>query len=361
MKIVIATPLYPPEIGGPATDAGSLVAYMRKQGIETDVCRFGDVRHLPKLLRHIAYGFQLAGKVKSAQCIVAFDTVSVGLPSVIISLLTRTPLVVRVPGDYAWEQGTQRFDVTDSIETFQHTQYGFRVELLRSIQKFVVRNAALSIAPSDYFKNIMSGWGIKPERLIRIYLGLNFDAPAHISNNVQDGKILFSLGRLVPWKGFHILIELMSELPGWKLLIAGDGPLQETLHEHAKTLGVLSRITFTGTLSKPQILDWFRRANAFVLNTSFESFSFQIIEAMASGTPVITTNIGSIPELIENGVEGILCSPNDKKAFRDAILSIETEPALWKKRTSAAVKKAQKFTIDNSMQLFLNALKTICD
>ena len=196
MKIIIATPLYPPEIGGPATDSASLVASVRTQGIETVVCPFSRVRHLPKVIRHLVYGLYLVRAMHGADGVVVFDTVSVGLPGLWSTRLMRVPLIVRVPGDYAWEQSVQRFGVTDSIDVFQEKQYGFRVELLRSFQRFVVRSAALSIAPSDYFKNLMSGWGMKPERLTRIYLGVDFDKPAEAPQALPEGKIFFHSGGL---------------------------------------------------------------------------------------------------------------------------------------------------------------------
>jgi glycosyltransferase involved in cell wall biosynthesis len=297
---------------------------------------------------------------RGARCIVVFDTVSVGVPSAVVARIMTIPLIVRLPGDYAWEQSVQRFGVTDSIDAFQHKRYGFRVEALRSLQRFVVRSAALSVAPSDYFKSIASGWGVKPERLTRIYLGLDFNESSEVPHNVPEGKILFSLGRLVPWKGFSLLIDLLSELTHWHLIIAGDGPLRTALYEQACALGVEKRITFTGALPHAQVLGWYRRADAFALNTSFESFSFQIVEAMKAGVPVITTTVGNIPELIDNGVEGVLCAPDDEESFRNAIVSTETEQALWEKRTMMAAKKAEQFTLSASLEAFEKVLKTIC-
>ena len=157
-----------------------------------------------------------------------------------------------------------------------------------------------------------------------------------------------------------MLLDLLPELPGWHVVITGDGPLREALHAQARALGVEGSVTFTGALPYAQVLGWYRQADAFVLNTSFESFSFQIVEAMASGVPVITTAVGNIPELIENGIEGVLCAPNDLEAFRNAIVSVETESVLWEKRTMAAVKKARRFSIAASMQLFVKTLKTVC-
>jgi glycosyltransferase involved in cell wall biosynthesis len=81
---------------------------------------------------------------------------------------------------------------------------------------------------------------------------------------------------------------------------------------------------------------------------------------MKAGVPIITTTVGNIPELIDNGVEGILCAPNDKESFRNAIVSTGTERELWEKRTAAAIEKAEQFTLSASLEAFEKVLKDIC-
>jgi glycosyltransferase involved in cell wall biosynthesis len=287
------------------------------------------------------------------------DTFSVCLPAALVARVTRKCFVVRVPGDFVWEQAVQRFGVTDTIEVFQQKRYGFSVEILRTLQRFAVRQANLVVACSDFLKDIVATWGIAPGRLTRIYLGLDFDDMVKAPQNVPEGNIIFSVGRLVPWKGFDMLIDLLPELPEWQLVIAGDGPMRSALEQQARSLAVSDRVTFTGALPRAQVLGWLGRADAFAFNTSFESFSYQLLEAMYSGVPVVTTPVGSIPELLEDGVEGVLCAPNDKHAFRDAIRSIPSEPALWKKRTEAAKTKARTFSAARSAELFAQALKNI--
>ena len=358
-KFVLATPLFPPDSGGPATDAVLLQTELPKYGIETVVCTFGSVRHLPSGIRHIWYAIKLFKLVKGTDGIIAFDTFSVCVPASIVSRFTGKPLIVRVPGDFVWEQARQRFGVSDTIEVFQSKRYGFRVEFLRALQKYAARSAALLVVPSDFFGRIVSHWGVQTKRVKRIYLGLDFTEKAVMPTKIPDGNILFSLGRFVPWKGFSMLIELMPQLPGWHLVLAGDGPLRTELEAQAHTLGVAERVTLTGVIPHSEALGWFRSADAFALNTSFESFSFQILEAMESGVPVITTPVGSIPELVTNGVEGVLCAPNDKQALLETILSVKREPENWQKRTKAAQQKAQNFSIETSVRLFAEALTKI--
>jgi glycosyltransferase involved in cell wall biosynthesis len=360
MKLVIATPLYPPEIGGPATDAALLVKHLPASGVTAAVYSFGAVRHLPRGIRHLRYFWGLWRRSRGVDCIVAMDTFSVCLPAALVASVTGKRFVVRVPGDFAWEQGVQRFGVTDSIEAFQKKRYGVSVELLRMLQRFAVMRADLVVACSDFLKGIVAEWGVAPARLTRIYLGLDFDDAIEAPAVAPEGKILFSVGRLVPWKGFAMLVDIMPELPGWHLVIAGDGPMRPSLEERARALSVTDRVTFVGALLRAQVLGWLKRADAFAFNTSFESFSYQLLEAMASGVPIITTPVGSIPELITDGSEGILCTPNDAQAFRDAVRSVESEPAVWKGRTEAAVHKAHMFGAARSAELFAEALKKIC-
>jgi glycosyltransferase involved in cell wall biosynthesis len=359
MRLLVATPLYPPEPGGPATYAKLLEEHLPARGIRVKVVPFSLVRHLLPGVRHVAYAWELFRYAYRADVIFAQDTFSVGAPAALVALLLRKPFVVRVPGDYAWEQSRQRFGVMDGVDAFQEKRYGPRVEALRTVQRFVVGRADRVIAPSEYFARLVSGWGIPKDRVRAIYNGIDLSVEEEPPRNPPSGKILLSIGRLTPWKGFDLLIRLLSELPRWTLVIAGDGPQRQELKRLALSEGVADRVLFTGAISRAQMFGWCRVADAFALNTSFESFSFQTVEAMHAGVPVIATRVGSIPELIEDGKEGALCAPDDAAAFLAAIRSIETEPELWRARTEAAQEKAARFTITATLDRLEAELRTL--
>ncbi len=152
------TPLYPPEIGGPATYAQLLMHELPKRGVAVTMVKFSDFRHLPSGIRHAAIFWKLLWQSWRCDVIFAQDVFSVGFPAALVAKITGKPFVVRVPGDYAWEQGTQKFGVTESIDEFQTKKYSWRVEMLRKVQKFVVRSADEIIAPSAYFANLVSKW-----------------------------------------------------------------------------------------------------------------------------------------------------------------------------------------------------------
>ena len=349
MRILFVTQLYPPDPGGPATYAKLLEEVLPHHGITVQVVKFGDVRHLPRFVRHIVFMANIFAAAPNHDLVFVQDAVGCGLPAMIAARLRGKPLVVRLPGDYAWEQATQRFGVSEDIDSFQKNRRSLRAWVLHLIQRWVASRATLVIVASQYFAGIVRGWGVPEDRLRIVYHGLDFSEPVRIPETSIQGPIMFSLGRFVPWKGFLFLVELLVELPEWSLVIAGDGPQRPLVEQRARELGVSDRLILTGVIEHSLVLGWYRRADVFVLNSSQENFSFQTLEGMISGTPVIATAIGAIPELITDGIEGRLLEPNDRAGFLAAIQSVAAEPSVWKKRTEAAKQKAEHFSTDRML------------
>lgn len=354
-RLLIATPLYPPEPGGPATHTKLLEAGLPGHGITVAVEKFAAVRRYPKVVRHLWYFMRLTLAARRADVLLVQDTVSCGVPAVCAAKLTKTPLIMRVPGDYAWEQGRQRFGVSADLDAFQTSNPPFRVNVLKKLQGWVARSAHTVIVPSRYFAGIVSQWGVAPGRLKVVYHGMQAVKDVSMPEGLPSRPFMVSAGRLVPWKGFDFLIGLLPQLPEWQLVIIGDGPQRAALERQARSLGVAERVKFTGAIRHADVLGWCGSADAFVLNTSFESFSFQVLEAMAVGAPVITTAIGSIPELITDGREGVLLAPNDSEGFLESIRSIRGVPDLWRERQEAARRRAREFSqermLDETSQL----------
>ncbi len=356
MKILIATPLYPPDIGGPATYSKLLFDELPKRGIEVSTLSFGEVRKLPKIIRHFFYFLKLLKRGRGVDIIFAQDTASVGFPALWASRILNKRFFVRVPGDYAWEQATQRYGVKDSIDEFQNKKYGWRVEFLRKVQKLTVNGAETVIAPSMYFRQLVSRWVRNPGKVFCIYNGIDL-ASISKSSGEYEPKTIISASRLVPWKGFSVLIKIMKSLPDWKLLIAGDGPGRKELEEIITHHSVNTRVFLLGSMNREELIKKIQKSEVFVLNTSFESFSFQIVEAMACGTPVITTNIGNLTEIIDNGKSGILVTPNDEKAIISSITHLSSDATFREQIIVEARKKSQQFSIQNTLDNLFTHLK----
>ena len=277
----------------------------------------------------------------------------------IIAGLAGKRFVVRVPGDYAWEQATQRFGAKEGVDEFQSKKYGLMAELLRWIQKFVVKKADKVITPSFYFKNIVSGWIGGSDKVEAIYNGIDLSSnQASSAEKPKDHSLkrIFSAGRLVPWKGFATLIKIMKDLPEWRLVIAGDGPMKNELKTLVKSLGLEERVKMTGALSREKLLSELKISDLFILNTSFESFSFQTVEAMHLGVPVITTNIGNLKEIVEDGKEGILVEPDNEEQLLQAIKKIDEDEKFRNLIIQNTKKKSGEFSIDKTLNHLENVM-----
>jgi glycosyltransferase involved in cell wall biosynthesis len=368
MKILIATGIYPPDIGGPATYSKLLFDELPRRGINASVLSFGEVRSLPKILRHIAYFLKLIKYGKGCDIVLAQDPVSVGLPSLFYCKIFRKKLFVRVAGDYAWEQSCQRFGVTDDIDSFQKNKYGFKVETLRMIQSLVVRKSDKTITPSLYFKRLVSSWNKNDKnRVVTIYNGISLDihreekeVARKFLNLSMSEVIIISAGRLVPWKGFELLIEIIGDMAGdisgLKLVILGDGPDRQRLEKKVIDLGLQDKIIMPGMVSREIMFHYLCAGNVFVLNTSFESFSFQIVEAMAVGLPVIATKVGNLDEIISDGNDGILIPYNSREEIKVAILKVLKKSEFRENLSKCAVIKARNFSIDRTVDSLIGLI-----
>ena len=355
MRLLIATGLYPPEIGGPATYAKLFEERLPRYGIEVSMLPFRTVRHLPPIIRHIVYGWKVSRAARGADLILVQDSVSTGLPVAIASFLSGKKFIIRVPGDYAWEQGTQRFGVQGSLDDFQKRTYGLRVSILRAIQRFVVNRAHRVVAPSQYLARIVSGWLKHPRPIDVVYNGIETVNSANGAARQPD--LIVSAGRLVPWKGFQDLIEVVGKHTEWRLDILGDGPQRKLLEERIGKSGAGDRITLHGNVPHEEARHAFAQASVFVLNSSYEGLSHTLVEAMATGAPVVATRVGGNPEVVQDGMNGVLIGAGDKQDLERALTSLMSNDSLRDKLGSAAAERAKDFSIDKTVEATARLIK----
>lgn len=366
-KILIATGIFPPDIGGPATYSKLLADKLPERGFEVVVANFGEVRGLPKVVRHIVYFFNVLARARGCDVVYAQDPVSVGLPAILAAKLLRKKFYLKVVGDYAWEQGVQRAGVTDGLDTFsrEHAKYSFFVRLLKCIERRVALSADVIITPSEYLKTIVTNWGVPAEKITVIYNG--FDAPALVDDKETlrkklgiEGYAILSVGRLVPWKGFMMLVEMMpnlvKDISDAHLFIAGSGPDQVLLEKKVAELGLTEHITFLGKLSQEKLFEYIKASDVFVLNTSYEGFSHQLLEVMALGTPVITTPAGGNVEILSDHTNGLLVPFNDQVLFEKAVKELHSSGAVAQSVAQAAQKKSHEFSDERMLEKIADVL-----
>ncbi len=374
MKILIATGIFPPDIGGPATYSKLLSEELPRHNIDVEILSFGEVRHLPTFVRHIAYGVKLLRRGRNVDVIFAQDPFSVGLPASVAAFLLQKKFILKIVGDFAWEQwqqsagGQEACDKFITPDEFQVRKFDFVTEIMRRVERYVARSANKIIVPSEYLKKIVSMWDVDPNKIFVIYNAVDFKEIKFSKEDARNelgvsGKIIVSAGRLVPWKGFGMLIKMMGGLiknfHDLQLIIVGDGPERESLKSQVSNLGLSGKIIFTGSLPKEKLLLYLRASDIFVLNTAYEGFSHQIVEAMALGLPVLTTSIGGNPEIITSGTNGFLVPFDSEKEFQEKISLLFSSPESISTISVRGKDRALLFTRErliNEVVKFLNTL-----
>jgi glycosyltransferase involved in cell wall biosynthesis len=158
----------------------------------------------------------------------------------------------------------------------------------------------------------------------------------------QQPRRIVSLGRLVGYKGFDVLIRAMQTIDGHATIV-GEGPLLADLQQLATALGVSDRIRFTGRLTRSEIKQLFYSARVFAFPsvTEAEAFGIVQIEAMASGLPIVNTNLTTtVPLVARHDLEALTIPPNDPQALSHALNRILDEPALAERLGAAGRERA---------------------
>ena len=186
----------------------------------------------------------------------------------------------------------------------------------------------------------------------------------------EGERFVLSVGRLVPKKGFNLLIRACAKLRGQgqdvRFKIIGEGPERGTLESLADSLGVRDLITLVGAAPHDAVKDLLGRATIFCMpfrrtpSGDQDSLSLVLIEAMASGVPVISTRLAAIPEIVDHGVNGLLVEPEDADGIAAAIMQLIDNPVLRESlRRAARAKVESRFSLPVNVGKVRNLMESL--
>jgi len=164
----------------------------------------------------------------------------------------------------------------------------------------------------------------------------------------HDDVLFACVARLAPQKNHMLLLKAFAEGPAAadpkaRLVLVGEGCLREQLREQAKNLGLGGQVHFLGL--RTDIPDVLGAMDVFVLSSNWEGNPLSVIEAMASGLPIVSTAAGGLPELMENGKEGFLLQVGDRRGLSDSMTSLLKNPEMRRSLGAAAALRARDFDV----------------
>ncbi len=213
---------------------------------------------------------------------------------------------------------------------------------LRIFEEKMLERSNKIIAVSDFTrKELRQYYKVKEAKIRVIHNGVDVNKfkPTNGKRKIKkelgfksDDIAVLSVGRLYARKGLFTLIESMPAVvrrfPRVKFIISGKGQSNEMkkLVVHAKRLGVKENIIFTGYFPDSKLPKLYQAADVFAFSTFYENLPFAVLEALSSGLPVVTTNVGGIPEMIKSGKNGFLVQPFNSKELAHKILYFLEHP-----------------------------------
>ncbi|MFC2015316.1 glycosyltransferase family 4 protein [Chloroflexota bacterium] len=231
---------------------------------------------------------------------------------------------------------------------------GLKRRYLQTLTKLSVRRARRVIAISENTKrDIVQYYGIEPTKVDMIHYGLDSmfqPLPPEQIERFRSEKglppsfVLF-VGTLEPRKNVARLIKAYAQLPQDRpplVLVGGKGWLYDEIFAGVRSVGLDDEVLFAGYVPADQLPYWYNAADLFVYPSLYEGFGLPPLEAMACGTPVITSSVSSLPEVV--GRAGLLVDPVDTEALAAAMLRALGDPDGRAEMAAAGLARAQSFS-----------------
>jgi colanic acid/amylovoran biosynthesis glycosyltransferase len=226
------------------------------------------------------------------------------------------------------------FHGMDAMPRLQHKNY------LPGLQR-LFQIVPLVLVRSQSLGRVLVERGCPPDKIRLNRTSVPLDAfpevvrPGDRQSN-STGCMIIQASRLIEKKGLDLSLSAFAnvarDFPGSRLILVGEGPLLESLQQQAKDLGIAGAVEFPGFLPPAELARRFTSADLFIHPSRVTSAEDQegvpnsMLEAMATGLPVLATRHGGIPEVVEDGVHGLLCPENDAAALSQGLRRLLTEP-----------------------------------
>jgi glycosyltransferase involved in cell wall biosynthesis len=265
----------------------------------------------------------VAAREQGADVIHAHWAIPTGPAAVQAARKLRLPCVITMHGGDVYVNPEQGYDFP--------TRWYVRPPL-----RWTLRHAAALTAITEDCRQHALRAGAPAESVHLVFNGTDLrrfsPAPGPKPVHPEYGpQMVFACRQLFPRKGIRFLVEatakLMPRFPDLRLVVAGDGFERPELIQLAESLGIASRVTFLGWVPNSELPPYYRAAAISVIPSLEEGFGIPAAEAMGCETPVVASDAGGLPEVVEDGVTGLIVPRGDSNALAEAMGSLLADPA----------------------------------
>lgn len=339
MKILIATGIYPPDIGGIATYAVGLAHELTTMGHEVMVITYGEVtshksqvknnhvigipKHGGVFFRWIRYAKALRKHGKSVDVVIALSSVSVGIP-LFLSCLWKPKKVLRLGGDFFWERYTDSGGML-GLTAWYRSRWGFWRLLNTLFMEFILQRFHALVYSTDFQKRLHDKQYLLPRNVV-----IENPAPAmQGSLALRTGSYphqpfrLLSMGRFVGFKNLCALMSVIALMPDTTCTFVGSGPLEHRLRTMAKNLGLTDRVTFRSPVSGAEKDTVFAEHDLLVIPSTTDISPNTALEARVAGLPVLLTKETGFSSRLTYGM--ILEDMTTPEQIADAIKGVRLQ------------------------------------
>ena len=214
------------------------------------------------------------------------------------------------------------------VPGFRPYDFHFYHKLIAPFLRMIWKNASAVIANSNGLRHLAVTFDSRFEIPV-IPNGVDLELYKTLGHDWSSPRLL-SVGRIVHQKGLDLAMHALGGFKdlNWEWRIAGDGPQMQALQSLAQELGIDDRVFFLGWQSREQIIESYKQSNVFLFPSRHEGMPNAILEAMASGLPVIATCIAGNEELVVEGETGYLVPPEDIESLQGALKKLLSNSAL---------------------------------
>lgn len=226
-----------------------------------------------------------------------------------------------------------------------------------SFSRWKYRQVDCFVCASHAIRTMLLGDGIPAERTVTVHEGVDIERVASVPAArphetywfPPEAPVVGNIAALVPHKGQKYLVDAASvvvkEIPRARFLILGEGELRHALEEQIRHLHLGQHVLLGGF--RTDVLGLLKAFDLFVMSSVTEGLGTSLLDAMAAGKPVVATRAGGIPEVVEDGVTGLLVPPRDARTLAEAILDLLRDDNRRRRMGEAGLARArERFTVE---------------